>query len=191
MQPERERELLIKLKEGDEQAFSRLYQLNVKRVYAYACNLLKSPVLAEDVVQDTFIKLWETAAFIQPDRPLQPYLFTIARNKSLNLLRRATRETWITDEMAAYVFDKNEDASAYMQFKQTDSLIRDAVNLLPQQRRLIYELCHTNGYTYKQAAEQLGIKDSTVNSQMVKALKFIKSFIVKSGALLLVILKFS
>ena len=185
---DREQRLIEQLKKQDEKAFSAIYSLYVKRVYTYALHILKSPGLAEDVVQETFIKLWENASFIQSDRPLQPFIFTIARNKALNVLRRAAHETWITDEMTAHIFDEKEDAHAYVQRKQTAEFINDAVNLLPPQRRLIYDLCRNNGYSYKQVAEKLGIKDSTVNSQMVKALKFIRSFMIKNGALLLVYL---
>ncbi|RKR79960.1 RNA polymerase sigma-70 factor (ECF subfamily) [Mucilaginibacter gracilis] len=185
---DREYELIRKLKEQDENAFSQLYSLYVKRIYAYALNILKSPILAEDVVQDTFVKLWESAAFLQTDRSLLPFLFTIAKNTSLNMIRRGSRETWITDEIAMHSIDLAEDAHQYTQRKQTSGFISDAIEQLPPQRKLIYDLCRNNGYSYKQAAEKLGISDSTVNSQMVKAIKFIKAYMVRNGALLLLLL---
>ncbi|SDJ34451.1 RNA polymerase sigma-70 factor, ECF subfamily [Pedobacter sp. ok626] len=180
-------ELLIRLTLKDSEAFSRLYNVYVKKIYAYALGILKSPDLAEDVTQDTFVKLWEHAATIQTDRSLQAFLFTIARNLSLNVIKRASRETWISDELFAHAVYQSEDGLQYTERKQTGEFISLAVNQLPPKRKAIYELCREDGYSYKQAAEKLGIKDSTVNSQMVKALKAIKDFMVRNGALLFIL----
>ncbi|TCC96270.1 RNA polymerase sigma-70 factor [Pedobacter hiemivivus] len=183
----REIELLEKLKLQDPKAFSQLYNLYVKKIYAYALGILKSPALAEDITQDTFVKLWEHAASIQTDRSVQAFLFTIARNLSLNVIKRASRETWISDELFTHAIHQSEDGLQYTERKQTGEFISLAVNQLPPKRKAIYELCREDGYSYKQAAEKLGIKDSTVNSQMVKALKTIKDFMVRNGALLFIL----
>lgn len=180
-------ELLEKLKLQDSAAFSQLYALYVRKIYAYALGILKSPALAEDVAQDTFVKLWEHAASVHADRSVQPFLFTIARNLCLNVIKQASRETWISDEMFTHVLDGAENGLQYTERKQTGEFMGKAIDQLPPQRRLIYDLCRNYGYSYKQAAEKLGIKDSTVNSQMVKALKTIRDFMVRNGALLLLI----
>lgn len=183
----REIELLEELKLQDSTAFSQLYTLYVKKIYAYVLGILKSPSLAEDVTQDTFVKLWEHAASVQTDRPIQPFLFTIARNLSLNVIKQASKQTWISDELFLYAIGQQEDGLQYTQRKQTGEFIKLAIDQLPPQRRLIYDLCRNYGYSYKEAAEKLGIKDSTVNSQMVKALKTIKDFMVRNGALLAIL----
>lgn len=183
----REIELLEKLKLQDSKAFSQLYSLYVKKIYAYALGILKSPALAEDVTQDTFVKLWEHAAAVQTDRSIQPFLFTIARNLSLNVIKQASRQTWISDEIFAYAIYQQEDGLQYTERKQTGEFIGMAIDQLPPQRRLIYDLCRNYGYSYKEAAEKLGIKDSTVNSQMVKAIKTIRDFMIRNGALLLIL----
>lgn len=180
-------ELLEKLKLQDSKAFSQLYSLYVKKIYAYSLGILKSPTLAEDVTQDTFVKLWEHATSVQTDRTIQPFLFTIARNLSLNVIKQASKQTWISDEIFAHVIYPQEDGLQYTERKQTGEFIGLAVDQLPPQRRLIYDLCRNYGYSYKEAAEKLGIKDTTVNSQMVKALKTIKEFMVRNGALLLLL----
>ena len=180
-------ELLEKLKLQDSDAFSQLYTLYVKKIYAYTLGVLKSPALAEDVTQDTFVKLWEHAATVHTDRSVQPFLFTIARNLSLNIIKQASRQTWISDEIFAHAIYSSEDGLQYTQRRQTGEIISLAVDQLPPQRRIIYDLCRNYGYSYKQAAEKLGIKDSTVNSQMVKAIKTIKDFMIRNGALLLIV----
>jgi RNA polymerase sigma-70 factor (family 1) len=183
----REIELLEKLKLQDPEAFSQLYSLYVKKIYAYALGILKSPALAEDVTQDTFIRLWEHSASLQTEHSVQPFLFTIARNLSLNVIKQAARETWISDELFTHAIYQQEDGLQYTERKQTGEFIDQAIGQLPPQRRLIYNLCRNYGYSYKEAAEKLGIKDTTVNSQMVKAIKTIKDFMIRNGALLLVL----
>ena len=184
--PNTETELIKKLTRQDATAFSALYALYIKKVYAYTLGILKSPELAEDVVQETFIKLWEYAPFLQTDRSLQPYLFTIARNQSLNIIKRASRETWISDEMFIHAMHQSENGLQYTERKQTGEFIKLAISQLPPKRRHIYELCRNYGYSYKQAAEKLGISDATVNSQMVKAIKTIKDFLARNGAMILI-----
>lgn len=184
---DREIELLEKLKLQDSKAFSQLYTLYVRKVYAYSLGILKSPTLAEDVTQDTFIRLWERAATVRSDQSIQPFLFTIVRNLCLNRIKQGSKETWISDEIFSHAIAKQEDGLQYTERRQTGEFISLAVDQLPPKRRIIYDLCRNYGYSYKQVAEKLGIKDSTVNSQMVKALKTIKDFMVRNGALLLIL----
>ena len=176
--------LLERLKAKDEIAFAKLYAFHVDRTYAYALMILKSPDLAADVVQETFVKLWENPHMIDATRPLQAYLLAMIRNKSLNLIRRAVKEESITEEIASHAFDHSETGLQYTERRQLERLIHEAVQDLPIKRKEIYQLCNQEGYSYKQAAEKLGLSYSTVNSQMVKAIKTIKSFLIKNGALL-------
>lgn len=180
-----ELELLEKLKVQNEAAFSELYTLYVKKIYVYVLGIVKSPMLAEDIVQETFVKLWESATLVQTDRSLQAFLFTIARNRALNMIKRASRESWVTEEIIEHAVHQSENGLQYTERKQTNEYINKAIAQLPPQRRLIYDLCRNYGYSYKQAAEKLGIKDSTVNSQMVKAIKSIKEFMIRNGVFLL------
>lgn len=181
---QKELELLERFKNQDSSAFSELYTLYIKKVFVYALSIIKSPVLAEDVSHDVFVKLWEHAKEMDTGRSVQPYLMTMVRNQCLNMIRQASRETWIADEIISNAIARVEDGFQLTQRKDTSRYLGAAIASLPPQRRRIYELCHTQGHTYKQAASKLGLKDSTVNSQMVKALKTIRTFLLRHGALL-------
>ena len=78
-----EEALLSGLKLGEETAFSKIYALHVRSIYAFVLKILKSPSISEDVVQEVFIKLWENAPKIDAGTSIKPYLFTIARNLHL------------------------------------------------------------------------------------------------------------
>lgn len=182
-----EQELLEKLKAKDAQAFAQFYANHVDRAYAYALMILKSPDLAQDVVQDSFVKLWEQAELLDSSRPAAPYLLTIVRNKALNVIRRASKEEHITEQISKFALDSAETGMEYTERRQTEQLLDKAVQHLPDKRKEIYELCHQDGYSYKQAAEKLGLSYATVNSQMVKAIRTIREFMVRNGALLLLL----
>lgn len=185
---QRELDLLERLVKQDAKAFSELYNLYIRKMYVYALSIVKSPMLAEDISHDTFVKLWENAAGVQTDRSVQAYLYTLTKNLALNTIRRASRETWISDEIISSALATSEDGLQFTERRETSDIIKTAVAQLPAQRRIIYDLCRNHGYSYKQAAEKLGIKDTTVNSQMVKALRTIREFMVRNGALVLMIL---
>ncbi len=181
-------DILIKqLKAGNTLAFSSLYHRYSARIYHFALSIVKSPALAEDVTHDVFVKLWENADKIDLALSFQSYLFTITRNHILNLLKRAGRSTLIVDEIMRYTAVISDDPSQILQRKQAHDLLEVAVETLPEQRRKIYQLCKNEGFTYKEVAEQLGISPSTVNSQMVKAIKSVQDFLLLSGALSVII----
>lgn len=177
-------ELITRLKAKDQSAFAVLYESHVNQVYAYVLSTLKSTPLTDDVVQEVFIKLWTAADLLDPAKPLKPYLFAIARNKSLNALRRVAKEQGLTEEITQSAIDLSQNTEALVAEKQTAAIIQLAVSQMPEKRRIIYDLCHQEGHSYQQTANKLGIKYSTVNTQMVRALKHIKAYLAKSGALL-------
>ena len=181
-------EILIKqLKAGNSLAFTALYNRYSARIYRFSLGILKSPALAEDVTHDVFVKLWENSEKIDLDFSFQSYLYTITRNHILNLLKRAGRSSQIVEEIMKYAPALSGDPLQILQQKQAQALLKNAIESLPEQRRKIYQLCKNEGFTYKEVAEQLGISPSTVNSQMVKAIKSVQDFLVLSGALSVII----
>lgn len=184
----RELELLEGLTKQDAQAFAQLYNAYIKKIYSYALSIVKSAMLAEDITHDTFVKLWENAKDIHTDKTIQAYLYTLTRNQCLNTIRRAARETWISDEMTSHALASSENGLEFTERKETGKFISLAIDQLPPQRRIIYDLCRNQGFSYKQVAEKLGIKDTTVNSQMVKANKTIRDFMLRNGAMLILLI---
>ena len=147
----------------------------------------KSSLLAEDVVHDTFIKVWENRDKIDCELPFKPYLYTIARRHLLNLLKRAQHEINIVDEMRRSVINEENSTELLLDYSESSSIFQEAIKSLPEQRREVFIRCRIQGLTYKQAAVELGISESTVNNQMVKALKSIRGFITIRSAMILLI----
>ena len=183
-----ERELITRLRGGDPETFTELYGLYVKRLYAFSLRIIKSPELAEDAVHDVFVKIWENKHKVDPERSFQAYLFTVAQNRLFNIIKRSQLESSFRDQIMKNAEPAQNHVEEVYQYRESNSNLQQAITHLPDRRKLIFELCHNEGLTYKQVAEKLGITDSTVNSQMVKALKSIKDFLLLKGTALLILL---
>lgn len=182
-----EKELIELLKQDDTQALSMLYYMHVKQLKYFVLKTAKSPFLAEDVVHDTFIKIWDSRLQIDAEQPFKPYLYTVARRHLLNLLKRAQHESAIVEEIRRHAISEENTTTLLLEYKESDSLFREAVDNLPLQCREVFVRCRLHGLTYKQTALELGIAESTVNNQMVKALKSIREFITLRNAFVLIL----
>ncbi|WP_316793920.1 RNA polymerase sigma-70 factor [Pedobacter frigoris] len=182
-----EKQLLGLLIEGDANALSDLYYLHVKQLKYFVQRTAKSAALTEDVVHDTFIKVWESRHKIDCEQPFKPYLYTIARRHLLNLLKRAQHEVSILEEIKQNVVHEENSTELLIDYTESSAIFIEAINRLPEQRKEVFIRCRIQGLTYKQAAAELGISESTVNNQMVKAFKSIRSFIAFRTAVLILL----
>lgn len=177
-----ESELISMLQKGDQQALSTLYYLHVKQLKYYAQRTAQSPFLAEDIVHDTFVKVWENRLLIDPLRPFKPYLFTIAKRNLLNMLKRAQHETVIMSEIRKYSSDDENTTELQVDYNESNALITEAISNLNGQVKEVFVRCRIQGMTYRQTAQELGITESTVNKHMNRALTLIREYISTKNA---------
>ncbi|RDC55919.1 RNA polymerase sigma-70 factor [Pedobacter chinensis] len=178
-----EKELIELLKQDDQQALSMLYYQNVQKLKYYIQRTAQSPHLAEDIVHDTFVKLWESRKEIDASKPFKPYLFTIAKRTLLNVLKRAKHEVSILAEIRKYAQATEYTTDLKIEYNESNTLIVEALNSLTGQPKEVFIRCRIQGLTYKQAAGELGITESTVNKHMNKALTLIREYIKYKNAL--------
>jgi len=178
-----EKELIELLKQDDQRAFSSLYFQNIQKLKYFIQRTTKSPHLAEDIVHDTFVKLWESRKEIDALKPLKPYLYTIAKRTLLNVLKRANHEVSILTEIRKYAKETENTTDLEIEYNESNSLIAEALHSITGQPKEVFIRCRIQGLTYKQVAEELGITESTVNKHMHKALKLIREYIKYKNAL--------
>ena len=174
-----ENELLAELARGDQHALRKIYEHYHKNVYAFALWYLKSEPEAEEVVQETFLKLWLMGYAITEIRNLQQYLKTIAGNKSLDMLRfRARRISTVSiygDNLAEPGHRETEEGILLNDLQQT---LRKGISQLPEQQKLIYQLCKEQGLKNDDVARQLNLSPHTVRTHMKLALKFLRAYMI-------------
>lgn len=162
-----------RIKSGDENAFEELFFEMVDALVNFAAFFLNDRQLAENVVQDVFITLWEKRESIDTAMNLKSYLFTMTRNKALNELRK--KGVVYSDEMLMEQIDLNNPTpDELLEGAETEEQIQIVVNSLPDRCKLVYTLNRSEKMTYREIADHLRISINTVENQMVKALKIIR-----------------
>lgn len=168
-----EKQLIRLVKEGHKEAFSILYNQYWEKVYAFGRLYLDCKERAEDVVQEVFVKIWESREFLQEEENFKGLLFIITRNLIFNQYRKNVNEDFYKMTVLSAVeetYSLEEEIEAGDLSAYIDLLIRD----LPPKRRLIFDLSRKEHKSYKEIAAMLHISEKTVENQIGEALKYLK-----------------
>jgi len=175
-----EKKLVIGLIDGDESAFCELYALYKERLMYFAMKFLKSRDFAEDVFQDAFTAVWQNRRFLNPNMPFTPYIYTIMKNRLLNLLAGIDKEQELKQIIInASLDDSHNNTEDSVVGSDLNNLLEKALlQLTPQQKR-VFELSRKEMKQHKEIAEELNISVYTVQQHISASLKVIRSFLVK------------
>lgn len=174
-----ERSLILRLIEGDEDAFCELYATYKNRLIYFAMRFLKSREYAEDVFQDAFTVVWQSRRFINPDASFSSYLYTIMRNRILNQLRNAANEEKLKESILSQALDYTEDTKCEVMLNDLKSLISHALQQLTPRQREIFEMSREAQLSHKEIADKLGISINTVQEHISTSLKLIRTYLIK------------
>ncbi len=168
-------ELVRLLKAGDMSGFDKLYRKYSLKIYQFSFSILKSREDAEGIVQDVFYKVWEKRDTIKEHLSFQSYLFTIANNTSISLIRKRLKETrYITYLKSIQIPSLDSPVSAEIEFVELKNKSYDLIDQLPGRQKQIYLLSREDGLSYHEIADELNISVNTVENHMVRALKFLR-----------------
>jgi len=184
---EGEIELIRDFKKGDTKAFEKLFQKYHKKLYAFLFHLLHSKEDAEEIVQETFIKIWEKREDFIEGYSFDSFLFTVAKNAFLNLNRKKINRKVFEDHLNFLDEISSGRADDYVIFKETKEIINTIIEGLPPKRKEIFFLRKIEGLSRKEIAEKLDISIITVDSQLMKANIYLKDQFKKYSLLLLIL----
>ena len=172
------------------ESFKCLFDNYKNRLYGYVLALTHSHYTAEEITQEIFIKLWLCRDTLYKVENLDGYIFTIARNKTLNHLRKAAYDVRLLQELQerALSADVSNNVEERALVREYDRLLQDALAHLSPQRRLVYLLSRQRGLDHAEIANQLQLSRNTVKNHMVEALRFIRHYFVEHGSVLVVAL---
>ncbi|MBK1441216.1 RNA polymerase sigma-70 factor [Parapedobacter sp. ISTM3] len=168
---------MLRLKEGDEGAFEIIYRKYSMRVFTYILRLVKSQESAEDVLQEVFVKAWQSHTTIDPAKNYQSFLFTVAKHTVYNFIRKTSLETQIAAYIASQTSELYQHVEEHLYFSESKDAIQRAIDCLPPRRKEVYIRCKIQGLSYQSVAEEFGCSVAVVNAHIVKATKAIKSHI--------------
>ena len=174
-----ERTLVLRLIDGDEEAFCELYAAYKNRLIYFAMRFLKSRDYAEDVFQDAFTVIWQGRRFINPDTSFSSYLYTIVRNRILNQLRNLEKEENLRDYILSQAVDYSDDTRQHILANDLRNLISSAMHQLTDRQREIFEMSREEQMSHREIAEALGISVSTVQEHISSSLRILRSYLKK------------
>ena len=172
-------ELAILLTLNDEAAFSELYVRYKDKLYYFCLHLLKSKEEANDIVQEIFIRIWESRNFINPDLSFSSFLYTMARNRILNYFRDIDIDEKVKEILATQKVTEEEAIDSKIIYTEYQVILQNALSQLPPQRRKIFNMSRIESMSHKEIAAELGISVNTVQEHISEALKFIKAYFSK------------
>jgi len=166
-------ELYLKIGEGDERAFQILFRKYYASMCNYAHQILEDKELAEEIVQDMFVKIWEKRQTLIIETSVKNYLFRSVRNHCLNQIQHEK----IKKQYAGRVLElARQEIDPEQYFIEVDLIrrIEESIASLPPKRREIFRLSREQGMKYREIAEALNISEKTVEAQMGLALKHLR-----------------
>lgn len=177
--------LVKALKEGNQLAFSIVYKTYAAQTFSLAFKYLLSKELAEDAVQNLFLKLWLKKEEIDETKPINRYLFTMLKNDLLNTLRDSKKNIYLLEDCLSMVLEL-EDNSQNENLKQEQmNIIQQALEQLSPQRRKVFEMKVSGKYSNQEIADKLNLSINTIKFQYSQSLKQIRSTVGELSLLLL------
>ncbi|ACU60427.1 RNA polymerase sigma factor [Chitinophaga pinensis] len=172
---------------GDEAAFSQLVELFAPRLQAMAARITGSVAVADDLVQDTFLKVWLSRDQLSDVAQPAAWIKKICFYRAVNHVRRQSIHDHVIDAVGLQK-ENTVKTAEIVEFRQLLTMVNTAVQQLPEKQRQVYRLSREQALSISEIAEHMDLAVSTVKNLMVMALKSIRTSLQKSGYPLFVLL---
>jgi RNA polymerase sigma-70 factor (family 1) len=157
--------------------FQEIFYKHYEPLCKYAFTIVKEPHSCEDIVQETFLRIWEKKQNLIGSEELTWYMYTAIRNNCLSFIEKK-QKTVLGDFNGQEIIDTpGERPSPTAKETDYDTLLKEALTNLPPKCREVFVLSRVSNLTYKQIGDSLGISIKTVENQMGKALKILRAYI--------------
>ena len=164
-------QLLRLLNDGDQQAFSEIYERYWEKLFISAEKILQDRAAAQDAVQEVFISLWNRRSLVQIES-LQPYLFQAVRFQVLKNIRSGRTDADFYKRLS--IISKDILTQDPLLFKELQSLLPQIIQSLPEDQQVIFAMSREKKMTYKEIAAEREISVKTVEKKMSQALRHIR-----------------
>jgi RNA polymerase sigma-70 factor (ECF subfamily) len=182
--PSDEVDIIHKVTQGDQKAFSELFYRYHQSLGGYVFSLTKSHVLTEEIVQDTFVKIWQQRHTLPTISSFKAFLFTVSKHHTLNTMRNELRKA---ERLEEWLSEQNENQPEVNEVHY--QLLDQAIDQLPTQQKKAWLLSRHEGLKQEEIAQQLHLSRETVKRHLSLATTSITRFIqLKSSTLSLIFL---
>ena len=171
----KEEQVVADLRNGEVEAFDRIFESYGKRLYYFSLGYLKSKSEAEEVVQEVFYKVWKNRKNLNPELSFKAYIFKIAFNHIQELFQKLNLENAYRDEIINSSVGFNDDLNERTNYQSLLELVDKLIGQLPDRQREILIRKRKIGQSVKEIAADLGISPKTVENHLTEALKKVKN----------------
>lgn len=187
MELSQEKLLLEGTAKSDRASYALLYTHYLPVMLDYVYLFTKSRESSEEIVQDLFVKIWEKREGLTAVMTFKPYLFTMVRNMVMDHFRHLKVEEKYKTQIGLGSEESQDQSDYDLIYNQYYELVEKAIVLLPEKRRLIFQLKTQQDLSLDEIADQLNISKSVVKKQYYAASSFIKDYLRKHGEIMTII----
>ncbi|QBR13277.1 RNA polymerase sigma factor [Sphingobacterium sp. CZ-2] len=174
-------QVYIDLRKGSIQAFQVVFDAYSANIYNLSFHILKNKEQAEEVVQETFLKVWMHREELDDAKDLWPYIYVIAKRICYNQLRSMKYDLLAQQELIKNMTVLAEDSAH--QLSEINKILQESVDLLPERQKLVWIMSREEGKSHKEIADELGISPNTVKNTIVQTLKTLRHTFKKADYL--------
>ena len=167
--------------EGHEQAFNHFFGLYYKPLLHFANAIVRDKEIAEDIVEDSFMKLWEKRERMASESAIKPFLYAIVRNACIDILRKKKHENDYKKHVQKLPPALAEDMTRKMVTAEAMNHVFLALQKLPPKYKQIFQMIWIEGKEIKDISKELNLPLSTVKSQKARTLELIRKQLPQLG----------
>jgi RNA polymerase sigma-70 factor (ECF subfamily) len=168
-------QLMQEIKADNMFAFDVLYKKYSRRLYKFGFSIIKSKEETENLIQDVFLCLWENRHKVEKDSSVKSYVFTIAYNSAISIIRKKAKESQFIEYIKTIQEINEEPVNVKLEYDELTNKLDDIIQTLPPRQKEVYLLHRVEGLKYSEIAEQLNISENTIENHMSRALKTIRA----------------
>lgn len=169
------------LKRGSPKALREIYKLYSERIFFFINSYTHNKEISEELVQDVFLKLWNSRENLDVSLSVKSYIYSIAKNAAIDIIRKRKIKTIPLESLNQIVCKHENEGEKNILFEQKADLIERAVNSLSPRKKEIFKLSRYHKLTYRQIASRLCISVSAVEKSISSALKEIREYLSKKS----------
>ncbi len=174
-----EKKLISRLIEGDEMAFEILFYRYRGKVGHFIKRSVPVQFDFEGIINEIFLRIWINKENLDPERPLGPYIFRVARNLVIDELRKKVEHLTYLRDNSFYIDVGINETDLHLEEKELQSWFNAVLSKVPIKRREIFIMNRLDDLSYKEIAQKLDISENTVDTQIRRTLLFLRNELKK------------
>lgn len=174
------KDLFDRISKSDEAAFTEIFYHYTQRIYHYILGKTKSQLIAEEIVQETFIKLWANREKLSDVLNPEAYIFSIAAHKLSDWFTKMAYDEKIKNHIWQTISNTSNITFETLDLHDSQQLVNEAIEKLSPQQKKIYLLSRQRGLSHAEIADELKIAEKTVSNHLTEALRIIRDYLEKT-----------